>query len=119
MPACALAFRSAAWSLGGVAGSGASRARGGGVRASRVVCLALALPLAVLARLAVPGGLAAVSGLAVRAAPVRVPGMVAPVEGDQQAAPVAAFALLGKGLEQSRTHPLAGHLHQPERGHLG
>src|SRR5712691_3519202 len=35
------------------------------------------------------------------------------------AAPVAAVAQLGERLEQARTDPLAGHLHQAERGHLG
>src|SRR5215470_14545296 len=70
----------------------ASRVRGGGVEASRAVRLALALPFAVLAPLAVTGGLAAVACLAVRAAPVRVRGMFGPVEGDQQATPVAALA---------------------------
>src|SRR6516164_2973300 len=98
---------------------GGHRLGGFVLRRAVLVRLALPLPPSVLARLAVPLGLAFPGGRAIGPAPVTVPGVVHPVQEDQQAAAVATLARLGERFEQPGTDPLAGHLHQAERGHLG
>src|SRR5215831_18765989 len=79
---------------------------GGGLVLRRAVLIALGLPPAVLARLAVSLGLAVPGGRTVGPATVTAPAVVRPVHEDQQAAAIAAFARLGKCFEQPGAHPL-------------
>src|SRR5439155_16333090 len=85
-----------------------------GARGRRLRCAAAGL-LAVLAGLGLP---ALLRRPAIAPAPAAV-GAVDKVERNDHTTTVAAFARLGEGLEQARADPLAGHLHQAERGHLG
>src|SRR5262249_38195273 len=103
----------------GVPGEGRVGTADRGGRLPRLIVLAgfgLPLPPAVLPLLAVPW---CPGGRAVGPAPVTGLGVVHSVHEDQPAAPITALARLGERLKQPGAHPLAGHLHQPERGHLG
>src|SRR5205823_4399665 len=94
--------------LGGAPGRGLAVGLGAGV-GTVLIGLALPLPPAFPA-LAVPGGLALfaiLGGHTVGPRPVLML-VLHPVQGDQQAAPVAALTGLGERLKQPGADPLAG-----------